>query len=102
MAVEDGRAVRMAGAKDHPVTRGSLCAKVNDYHERPYAPDRLLHPLRRVGPKGSGQFERVTWDEALAEVASRFQAVLDDDGAEALLPFHYLGSMGAVRHRHLQ
>lgn len=101
VTVEDGRAVRMAGAKDHPITRGSLCAKVNDYQERAYAPDRLLHPLRRVGPKGSGQFERVTWDEALAEIASRFQAVLEDAGAEALLPFHYLGSMGVVQRRAL-
>ena len=62
--VEDDRVVRVAGAKDHPFTRGVLCAKVNDYQNRTYAPDRLLHPLRRTGEKGSGTFERISWDEA--------------------------------------
>lgn len=99
--VKDGRVIRMAGAKDHPITRGALCAKVNDYHERPYAPDRLLHPLRRVGPKGSGEFQRVSWDEAIGQIADRFQAIIDEHGAEALLPFHYLGSMGVVQRRAL-
>lgn len=101
-AVEDGRVVRMAGAKEHPVTRGSLCAKVNDYHERPYAPDRLLHPLRRVGPKGSGEFRRISWEEAVAEIAERFQQVIDEHGPEALLPFFYMGSLGVVQRRALQ
>ncbi|MBW3664434.1 MAG: molybdopterin-dependent oxidoreductase [Actinobacteria bacterium] len=99
--VEDGRVVGMAGAKEHPVTRGSLCAKVNDYHERPYAPDRLVRPLRRVGPKGSGTFEPISWEAAIDEVAVRFRRVVDEHGAEALLPFHYLGSMGVVQRRAL-
>jgi anaerobic selenocysteine-containing dehydrogenase len=95
--VEDGRVVRVEGAKDHPITRGVLCAKVRDYEARLTAPDRLLHPLRRTGPKGSGQFTRITWDEALAEIASRFRAIIAEYGGEALLPFCYLGSMGAVQ-----
>lgn len=99
--VEDGRVVGMAGAKDHPITRGSLCAKVNDYHQRPYAPDRLLQPLRRVGPKARGQFAPISWEEAIAEIAGRFGDVIDRHGAEALLPFHYLGSMGVVQRRAL-
>ena len=63
--VEDERVVRVEGAREHPFTRGSLCTNVNDYPARTYAPDRLLHPLRRTGPKGSGAFERVSWEEAL-------------------------------------
>ncbi|MFP6745176.1 MAG: molybdopterin-dependent oxidoreductase, partial [Alphaproteobacteria bacterium] len=95
--VEDGRVVRVEGAGDHPFTQGMLCAKVNDYPERTYAPDRLLHPLRRTGPKGSGQFEPITWDEALDTIAARFKAIIESDGAEALMPLFYLGSMGVVQ-----
>ncbi len=100
--VEDGRVVRVEGAKDHPFTRGVLCAKVNDYETRAYAPDRLLHPLRRAGPKGSGQFKRVSWDEALDTVAERFTAIIESDGAEALMPLYYLGSMGVVQRQALR
>lgn len=99
--VEDGRVVRVTGDRDHPVTRGSLCAKVKDYETRTYAPDRLLHPLRRVGPKGSGTFRRVGWDEAIALIAERFRAIVDSDGGEALLPHSFLGSMGVVQRRSL-
>jgi anaerobic selenocysteine-containing dehydrogenase len=99
--VEDGRAVRIEGARDHPFTRGALCAKVNDYPARTYAPDRLLHPLRRVGAKGEGRFERVGWDEALDTIAARFAAIRESAGPEALLPHHYAGSMGVVQRRAL-
>jgi anaerobic selenocysteine-containing dehydrogenase len=93
--------VKVEGAKDHPFTRGALCAKVNDYEQRVYAPDRLLHPLRRTGPKGSGEFERISWDDALDLIASRFLAIIDEVGAEAILPLNYLGSMGVVQRRAL-
>ena len=100
--VEDDRVVRVVGAKDHPITRGVLCAKVNDYQARTYAPDRLLHPLRRSGPKGSGQFERISWDEALDTIAMRFLDIIESDGAEALMPLYYLGSMGVVQRQALR
>ena len=99
--VEDGRVTRVVGAAAHPFTRGSLCAKVNDYQARTYAPDRLLHPLRRTGTKGSGQFERISWDEALDTMASRFLEIIGTHGGEALLPVNYLGSMGILQRRAL-
>jgi len=95
--VEDGRVRRVEGAKDHPITRGVLCAKVRDYEQRLTAPDRVLHPLRRAGAKGEARFVRISWDEALDEIATRFRGIIADHGPEALLPFHYLGSMGVVQ-----
>lgn len=99
--VEDNRVVRVEGAREHPFTRGALCAKVNDYQTRTYAPDRLLHPLRRIGPKGAGSFERISWNDALDAIAERFTAIARDHGAEALLPVNYLGSIGVVQRRAL-
>ena len=95
--VEDGKVTKVEGARDHPMTRGVLCAKVNDYQARTYAPDRLLHPLRRTGPKGSGSFERIGWEEALDAIAGRFKAIIADHGPGALMPLFYLGSMGVVQ-----
>ncbi len=98
VTVRDGRAVELAGDPDHPFTRGGLCTKVNHFlEERTYHPDRLLHPLRRVGPKGSGRFEQVTWDEALDEIVTRLRMVLDEAGAEAILPYSYMGTQGLVQ-----
>jgi anaerobic selenocysteine-containing dehydrogenase len=99
--VEAGRVVRVEGAKGHPFTRGVLCAKVNDYERRTYADDRLLYPLRRAGRKGAGAFTRISWDDALDEIAARFTAIIDAHGAEALLPINYLGSMGVLQRRSL-
>lgn len=95
--VEDGRVTRVKGDKDHPMTRGVLCAKVNDYPNRTYAPDRLLYPLRRVGAKGDGDFERISWDVAIDTIATRYGDIIARDGAEALLPIFYYGSMGVVQ-----
>ncbi len=78
--VENGTVTSVQGAKDHPITRGVLCAKVRDYEQRLTAKDRLLYPLRRSGPKGSGQFRRVSWDEALAEIADRFHTIVAEHG----------------------
>ncbi|MDQ4077259.1 MAG: molybdopterin-dependent oxidoreductase [Chloroflexota bacterium] len=100
--VVDGRVQRVRGAKEHPYTRGVLCTKVNHYEERTYSPDRLLHPLRRVGAKGSGQFEQLSWDDALDEIAERFSHIIEEWGAEALLPHRYLGSMGIIQMYALQ
>ncbi len=96
--VEDGRVVKVAGVKEHPFTRGTLCAKVKDYEARTYSPDRLLHPLVRVGSKGVGEFEQISWDEAIDVIAERFGAIIDTDGPEALMPLFFLGSLGAVQH----
>ncbi len=98
VTVESGRAVRVTGDPDHPFTRGFLCAKVNRYVERTYHEDRLLHPLRRIGPKGSGKFARISWDEALGEIATRLNDIRGStDGAQAILPYSYAGTMGIVQ-----
>ena len=95
--VENGRAVRIQGDPDHPFTQGFLCAKVNRYLERTYHLERLAHPLKRIGPKGAGRFERVSWDEALADIAKRLRQVIDADGAQAILPYSYAGTMGYLQ-----
>ncbi len=99
--VSEGRVERVEGARDHPFTRGGLCAKVRAYQERTYAADRLLHPLKRVGAKGSGQFEKISWDEAITIITDRFKTIIDQDGPQALLPMYYLGSMGVVQRQAL-
>ena len=97
VGVRDGTAETLAGDPSHPFTRGTLCAKVNHYLERVYHPDRVLHPLKRVGPKGEGRFVRVTWDEALADIASRWTAIVADAGAEAILPYSSAGVQGLIQ-----
>jgi anaerobic selenocysteine-containing dehydrogenase len=95
--VEDGRATKVSGDPDHLPTQGFLCTKVARYLERVYNPDRLLYPMRRIGAKGEGRFERITWDEALETISQRFQEISDSsDGPEAILPFSYGGTMGIV------
>jgi anaerobic selenocysteine-containing dehydrogenase len=94
VTVEDGRAVKVAGDPAHPVTAGALCAKVNDYLERVYSPERLLHPMVRTGPKGAGSFRQATWDEAIDLIAERLLAVREEHGGEAILPYSYLGTQG--------
>ena len=94
--VEDGRAVAIGGDPDHRFTQGFLCAKVNHYLERVYSPDRILHPLKRVGHKGQGRFERVSWDEALDLVAAALRRVIDEHGPQAVLPYSYAGNMGLL------
>jgi anaerobic selenocysteine-containing dehydrogenase len=94
--VEDGKAIAVRGNPDHPFTRGRLCVKVNNYQDRVYSDQRLLYPMRRTGPKGSGQFARISWDEAMAEIADRFKTIMATDGAEAILPYSYLGTQGII------
>ncbi len=95
--VEDGRAVAFYGNPDHPVTQGWLCAKVRPYLDHVYHPDRLTQPLRRVGPKGGGQWQPITWEEAIAEIADRWQEIIEQYGAEAILPYSYSGTLGLVQ-----
>ncbi|NVN88011.1 MAG: molybdopterin oxidoreductase family protein [Rhodopseudomonas sp.] len=95
--VIDGATIgRVRGSKLQSYTAGVVCAKVARYAERIHHPDRLLYPLRRSGPKGSGQFSRISWDEALDEIAARFDAAESAFGAEAVWPYHYAGTMGLV------
>src|SRR5438105_14372421 len=94
--VENGVAVKVQGNPEHRHTDGVLCTKVSRYTERTYHPERVLHPLRRTGPKGSGRFERVGWDEALDDIASRLSAIAARD-AQAIVPYSYAGTMGLVQ-----
>lgn len=94
--VENGQLTSVKGNKEHPMTRGGLCVKLKDYEKRHYHPDRLLYPMRRTGPKGSGQFERISWDKALDEITSRWKAIIAEQGPHAILPYSYLGNQGLV------
>ena len=96
VTVRDGRAIDVAPNPAHPVTGRHLCVKVDRYLERVYSPDRLLHPMRRVGAKGEGRFARISWDAALDEITIRWRAIVAADGAAAILPYSYLGSMGTL------
>src|SRR6266849_79058 len=105
ITVEDGRATRIQGDPAHPVTRGFLCAKVAKYLDRVYSPDRVLYPMRRIRPKGAvaggspaatHAFERITWDAALDEITSRVKKIAAEFGSEAILPYSYGGTLGAL------
>ena len=104
ITVEDGRATRIQGDPENPVTRGFLCAKVAKYLDRVYSPDRVLYPMKRVAPKGpcgAGalarvSFERIGWDEALDEITARFRQIIAEHGPEAILPYSYGGTLGAL------
>jgi anaerobic selenocysteine-containing dehydrogenase len=121
ITVQDGRATKIQGDPEHPVTRGFLCAKVAKYLDRVYSPDRVLYPMRRVAAKGPGAGERsfaphgqpkaaappqttsstatwkrISWDEALGEIASRLRATAEQFGSEAILPYSYGGTLGAL------
>ena len=106
ITVEDGRATKIKGDPAHPVTRGFLCAKVAKYLDRVYSPDRVLYPMRRVGPKGlrsacegarvTREWQRISWDEALEEITSRFKTIAAEFGSEAILPYSYGGTLGVL------
>jgi anaerobic selenocysteine-containing dehydrogenase len=98
VGVQDGRAVSLRGDRDHPFTQGFLCKKVARYLERVYHPGRLHYPMKRTGPKGSGRFARVSWDEALDLIAARFRAIAaSPEGPQAILPYSYAGTMGKLQ-----
>jgi anaerobic selenocysteine-containing dehydrogenase len=96
VTVADGQVVRLQGDPDHPPTHGALCTKVSRYVERVEHPERVLHPLKRVGPKGAGRFVRVSWDEALDQIAHRLQTIAARD-PQAILPYSYAGTMGLLQ-----
>ncbi|MCC7252145.1 MAG: molybdopterin-dependent oxidoreductase [Hyphomicrobium sp.] len=94
--VEDGKLVEVTGDPNHPMTRGGLCVKLKNFAEHHYHPDRLLYPLQRVGPKGSGQFERISWDRALERIRSEWTKIIDRYGPQAIMPHAYLGHQGTI------
>jgi anaerobic selenocysteine-containing dehydrogenase len=96
VSVQGGRVVRVQGAADHPPTQGALCTKVSRYAERSYHPERVLQPLKRSGPKGSGCFEPVSWDEALDDIARHLTQIAARD-PQAVLPYSYAGTMGLLQ-----
>lgn len=99
--VEKGVAIKVAGAKDHPFTDGVLCTKVARYLDRTYAKDRVLYPMRRIGSKGRGQgeWQRISWDEALDEIAAKFKAIAaSPDGPQSIVPYSYAGTMGLLNY----
>ena len=99
ITVEDGRAIEVRGAPDHPPTAGTLCTKVARYLDRTYSDERVLHPMRRVGTKGEGRFERISWDEALDTIAAKFGAIAaSPDGPQAIVPYSYAGTMGLLQY----
>jgi anaerobic selenocysteine-containing dehydrogenase len=97
VTVKDGAPIALRGDPDHPYTRGTLCNKVADFLAYARSPDRLLYPMRRVGPKGSGAFERISWDEALARIAGEIRDATARHGAESIWPYLGTGSMGLLQ-----
>ena len=99
ITVEDGRATKIQGDPEHPITRGFLCAKVAKYLDRVYSPGRVLYPLRRVAPKGTNRgdaFRRISWDDAFDEIVARLKSLSSDFGPEAILPYSYGGNIGLL------
>jgi anaerobic selenocysteine-containing dehydrogenase len=96
VTVDDGKIIKIGGAKNHPDTNGFICDKISRFGQRVYHADRIHNPLRRTGPKGAGEFKQITWSEAIEEIVSRFRAIIKQYGAEAILPYHYGGSNGLL------
>ncbi len=94
--VKDKKLISVHGNPDHPITQGGLCVKLKDYEKRHYHPDRLLYPMKRMGPKGSKQFERITWSEALNTITTKWKKIIAEEGSQAIMPNSYLGNQGLV------
>ncbi|MGG4499118.1 molybdopterin-containing oxidoreductase family protein [Brevibacillus reuszeri] len=95
---EGGKAVKIRGNSEHPITKGFLCIKVNNYLERVYSPDRILYPMLRVGDKGEASFKRISWGEAVERITDKFKETIYKYGTEAVLPFSYAGTMGVLNY----
>ncbi|MEK4438493.1 molybdopterin-containing oxidoreductase family protein [Paenibacillus sp. FSL K6-2862] len=93
---ENGKIVKVTGNPDHPITKGAICNKVRNMAERVYHPERLQYPMRRVGAKGEGKFERISWDEAIHEIAGKFKSISAKYGSESILPYSFYGNMGIL------
>lgn len=95
--VGDGRLLEVRGNPEHPYTRGGLCVKLKDFAEHHHNPERVLYPLRRSGPRGSRQYTRISWDEALEEIRTRWTAIIREHGPQAIIPYSYLGNQGILQ-----
>jgi len=95
--VQDGKLIDVQGKPEHPMTRGGLCVKLKDFADHHYNNDRVLYPLKRKGPKGSRQYVRISWDEALSEIKTRWTDIIKQHGAQAIMPYSYLGNQGIVQ-----
>lgn len=93
---EDGKITKVTGNPDHPITKGAICNKVRNMTERVYHAERVLYPLRRIGAKGEGKFERISWEDAILEIASRYKSIIAEYGAESILPYSFYGNMGIL------
>ena len=98
--IVDNKVVSVRGRKEHAFTRGVLCGKVKNYDQRVYSSERILYPMRRVGAKGVGKFERISWQEALSAIGDNFRDVIEQHGAESILPYSYLGHQGLLNGMH--
>ena len=96
VTVEDGVVTRVQGDPEHPATHGVLCTKVSRYAQRTYHPDRVLRPLKRIGKKGEGRFQKISWDTALDEITGRLREIAARD-PQAIVPYSYAGTMGLVQ-----
>ena len=96
VTVDNDKILEVRGNPDHPYTDGRLCVKINHYEERVHSTDRVMHPLKRKGPKGNGQFERISWDQAIKEISDRWKAIIAKSGPTAILPYSYLGTQGIL------
>lgn len=96
VTLSDGKVTKVTGDPDHPVTKGAICNKVRQFPDRIHHPDRLMHPLKRIGPKGSNEFRRITWDEAYDEIITRMRQLSNQFGAQSILPYSFYGNMGVL------
>lgn len=93
----EGKVVKVTGDPEHSFTQGSLCVKMNHYERTVYSPLRLSTPLQRLGKKGEGRFQPISWEEAIEQITTRWQKIIGEYGAEAILPYSYAGTMGLVQ-----
>ncbi len=98
VTVDQGKAIKVEGDKAHPFTRGTLCPKMAHYERTVHTDKRLTTPLKRIGRKGEGKFVPISWEEAIEEIAQRWQVIIERDGAEAILPYSYAGTMGTIQY----
>ena len=93
---KNGKIVKVEGNPEHPVTKGAICNKVRHMAERVHHPERLMHPMRRVGVKGEGKFEKISWEEAIREISITFKKLTTEYGSESILPYSFYGNMGVL------